>query len=209
MPKPKQARWEKQLRYDEENPTHDKIFDRVKGLKKPGKFEAMPVILQDDLPKGMYFPAESDQVAELLKTLSSADLAGLTHIWLRRAKASEFRSGRIPFAEYIRSEDLCVIAIFAWPDHMLTPLIAKPGDKIMNRYKSWSPQLTSHKGKWLIQWSHDVVTDFFLNDVLKGEINHHTEMQQKINTEMEGRQHGINPRLYARQRFFENTLTVS
>ena len=209
MPKPKQARWQKQLRYDEENPSHDKIFDRVNGLAKPRKGDRIPVILQDDVPKDLYFPADAVETEKFLETVPPQELAGLTHIWLRKPKASEFRSGRIPYAEYIRLEGLCVIALYPWPANMLTPLQAKPGDKIMNRYKRWAPELTSHKAKWLVKWRGDAVQDFFLNDLLKGELNHHTELQQKIDTEMEGRQHGIDPHLYARQRFFENTLTIN
>lgn len=202
MPKPKQARWQKQTRFDEENPSHDRIFDRVSGLKKPGPRATTPEFIEDNLPKDVFFPVTQDDIRGMFDALPAENLTGITHIWLRKAKSSEFRSGRIPLAEYVRTEDICLIALYPWPENMQTPLTGKPGDAILSRYKRWAPELMSHKAKWLIKWRPETVGDFYLNELLKGEINHHAEMQQKMLAGL------IRSGLYARQRYFENTLAL-
>lgn len=202
MPTPKQARWQRQLRYDEENPGHDKIFDRVRALSAPGARANLPLITEDEVPKDLFFPITAADIAEALKSFPAGDLEGITHISLRRPKSSEFRSGRIPFAEYVRTEEICLIALYPWPQNMLTPLTGKPGDAILNRYKRWAPELKSHKAKWLLAWRAESVTDFYLNELLRGEILHHAETERKI------RAGQIRSGVYARQRFFENSLTL-
>jgi hypothetical protein len=199
MPKQKQARWQKQVHYDGDNPGHDKVFDRVRSLSAPGARETLPIFLEDDLPKDLFFPIDKNDIAGTFQGDASQ---GITHIWLRRPKSSEFRSGRIPFAEYVRTEKICLIALYPWPRNMLIPLQGKPGDAILKRYKIWSPELISHKSKWQLKWSPDTVRPFYVDELLKAELIHHAEVEAKI---VSG---AIRSGVYARQRFFENTLAL-
>lgn len=208
MPQKKQARWQKVRPLDEDPVSDEKVFDRVRGLKKPGPRDSTPILLEDELPHDFYFPASLAEVSEAISTIAGSDSASITHVYLRRAKSSEFRSGRVPFAEYVRAEGICLIAVYPWPTHLQTPLTHKPGDAIMNRYKRWAPQLQSHKAKWSLKWHTDAVRNFFLDDVLKSIVLCHVEIQRASEKNQDLARRRNKAELFAQQRYFEDTVEV-
>lgn len=180
----------------------------MRGLKKPGSRDSKPIFLEDEVPRDFFFPASLDDIREAVATLAKADATTITHVYLRRAKSSEFRSGRIPFAEYVRADGICLIALYPWPKHLQTPLTHKPGDAIMNRYKRWAPRLQSHKGKWSLQWDAEPLKDFFLSEIFKSEILCHVAVVREIENLAGKLLRRNKAELFARQRFFEDTVEI-
>lgn len=187
--------------------TADKVFDRVLSLEMPHPNDTLPLFITDTVPKDLYFPIEEADIRDALDKANANDTAGLTHIWLRRPRASEFRSGRIPLAEYIALEEIALIAFYPWPNHMLMPLTKKPSDAILNRYKRWKPSLTSHKGKWQLQWHADLVRDFCLTELVKHMLAVHTDFRQK-HAARESTKRIELPVQYANQRYIEENLVI-
>jgi hypothetical protein len=186
----------------------DKVFDRVTALNPPHKSDALPILLEDEVPKDLFFPVEPAEVLEAIRKFPAADIAGLTHVWMRRPKSSEFRNGRIPLAEYVSVDAFRLIAIYPWPASMTIPLIKKPGDTVMNRYKKWAPELISHKGKWLLRWQHDQVREFFMHELLQHEVALHAANERKIKTDLSRADRVVLQNQYANQRYFEGNLTI-
>jgi hypothetical protein len=209
MSQSKQARWQKNTELNEvfSSRAHvesaDKIFDRVRGIQMPRKSDVTPLFMEDQPSKDAYFPASVTEITEVLGKIPKTDTAGITHIWLRRAKASEFRSGRIPFAEYVTRDDIHLIVLYPWPENMIFPLTKKPADAVLTRYKKWAPEPFSHKGKWNLKWNATTVQDFYLHELLVREIGHHVDFQQKNWSKQNGM-----PVQYATQRYFEETLII-
>ena len=209
----KQARWQKNPslvhhfggRAAGEGP--NRVFDITASLNPPRASDKLPIYLEDEPPKDMFFPVTLADIAETLAKLPREDTSGITHVWLRRPKASEFRNGRIPFAEYVYADGIFAVVFYPWPENMAIPLAKKPGDAILNRYKKWGPKLFSHKAKWRIEWNPEVVRDFYLSDLILQEIGRHMKFQRQNMAYAEAK--GLEaPQGYATQRFFEDTVTI-
>jgi len=210
MPKERQARWQKSqsrsgaISGRSHLATADKIFDRISGLEAPsGKI----TYTTDEIPHDVFFPLTEDEIAAALGEASASDASGITHVWLRRARASDFRSGRIPLAEYIAVDNIALLVFYPWPENLRMPLTKKPGDVIVNRYKRWSPKLTSHKGKWHFEWQTEQAKDFCLSELIRHEIQVHSDFIQK-HAAREARKGESLPVQFASQRYFEESLVI-
>lgn len=214
MAQKKQTRWEKNnlVGGAASGRTHlataDKVFDRVRTIDAPHPRDKLPIYFTDTVPKDMFFPIDEQDIRDTLDKLPKEDVKGITHIWLRKAKASDFRNGRIPLAEYIAIDGVNLIAFYPWPEHMRMPLTKKLPDIILNRYKRWSPTMSSHKGKWLLEWQAETLKDFCLTDLIRHEVAVHAEFMAK-HAARSSRQPMIQmPIQYANQRYIEENLEI-
>lgn len=207
--KERTARWQKNTAESGRShlATADKVFDRIRGLKVPRTSDKTPVFITEDIPKDVFFPVAENELSAAFQKLG-ADTQGVTHVLLRRAKSSEFRSGRIPFAEYIFAEGICLIAFYPWPRGMVLPLGKKPADNVLNRYKRWGVELTSHKGKWQLIWKSEQLADFYLEELLKHEVEVHTDFQKRILPRALARGRDVMELRYSNQRFFEESQVI-
>lgn len=207
MPKERQARWQKAGATSGRShlATADKIFDRIALLPPIHSGERLPIYLTDNIPKDLFFPLEETDISATLASLPADDCKGITHIWLRRPLSSEFRSGRIPLAEYIALGEAALIVIYPWPTALRMPLTKKPADKVLNRYRRFAPKLTSHKGKWHLEWLPEQAKDFCANELIRHEVATHAEFRAK-HAAKESRRGEELPIQYANQRFFEENL---
>ena len=209
-----QARWEKNKAIGgivsgrSHLATADKVFDRVRTIEAPHPKDQLPIYMTDNIPKDVFFPVDEQEIRDTLAKLPKDDVKGITHIWLRKAKASEFRNGRSPLAEYIAIDGVNLIAFYPWPEHLRMPLTKKLPDAILNRYRRWSPQMSSNKGKWLLEWQPDTAKDFCLSDLIRHEVAVHVEFTAK-HAARSSRQPMIElPIQYANQRYIEENLEI-
>jgi hypothetical protein len=213
MPREKLARWQKiqtaNLAQSGRShlPDADKVFDRAAALPVPHPNDRLPLLFTDAITKDVFFPAEEHEILAAIEASRVPEKNSLTHIHLRKPRASEFRSGRIPLAEYVALGDYAVLIFYPWPRTLLMPLKKKPADNILNRYRRFEPELVSHKGKWHLQWKEDKVADFFLNELLPAELLVHAEFQAKHATRMSQKRIEL-PVQYANQRFFEENTVI-
>lgn len=188
-------------------PTAEAVFDRALKLEMPEASEAWPRYITDAVPKDVFFPASAEEIDAVFRQLPGTDTDGISHIWLRRAKASEFRSGRIPLAEYIAWGDIAAIVFYPWPESLRLPLTKKPADKVLIRYKRWKPAPVSHKGKWHFSWSADTARDFCLTELVRHMVLVHSDFR-KDHLAREKRRGEEIPVQYANQRYFEENLVI-
>jgi hypothetical protein len=213
MPKERKARWQINESHSapvsgrSHLPTANAIFDRVVSLEMPEAGEPWPRYSTDTVPKDMFFPADEHEIDQALKALPAIDTDGISHIWLRRAKASEFRSGRIPLAEYIAWGDIALIVFYPWPESLRMPLIKKPADKVLIRYKRWKPVAKSHKAKWHFEWQAETAKDFCLNELVRHMALVHSDFRKEHSAREKRRGEEI-PVQYANQRYFEENTVI-
>lgn len=213
MAKEKKARW--QINASQSAPvggrshlaTAEAVFDRALSLEMPDVSEEWPRYVTDSIPKDVFFPADEAEIARAFKALPAVDTEGISHIWLRRAKASEFRSGRIPLAEYIAWGDIALIVFYPWPESLRLPLTRKPADKVLIRYKRWKPAAVSHKGKWHFSWEVEAAKDFCLNELVRHMVLVHSDFRKEHLAREKRRGEEI-PVQYANQRYFEENLVI-
>ena len=210
MPLANKNEWHKSRIYGSDpDEAPDKVFDRVNLLMPVKPSDVLPLIVEDVPSKDAFFPVEPAELTELILKAIKPEARELTHIWYRRPKPSEFRGGRVPFTEYIYANGICLIVFYPWPETLIFPLTKKPTDAILNRYRKWSPKVSSHKGKWQLQWNLDSVRDFYLNDLLKNLLGLHFDFQTKLAQMPDGRLRNGQLVQYANQRFFEQTQSYS
>lgn len=213
MPRERLARWQKvqTSNLDQSGRSHladsDKVFDRAAELQVPREGDRLPLVLCDNIPKDVFFPADEQAVVAAIEASRVPEKSSLTHIYLRKPKASDFRNGRIPLAEYVALDQYAVLIFYPWPRNLLMPLKKKPADNILNRYRRFEPSLVSHKGKWHLQWKEDKVADFFLNELLPAELLVHAEFQAK-HAARKNQKFIELPVQYANQRFFEENTVI-
>ena len=79
------------------HPKHaDNIFKKCHSLKRPADGDALPILMQDNPSRNFFFPIDVHEAAEALKALPTREYSGITHIWCRRLKQSEFNRGTQP-----------------------------------------------------------------------------------------------------------------
>jgi hypothetical protein len=100
------------------NRVTDGIFNRAHSIDPPGAHDALPIVLEDNPSKKMVFPAPSKKIVERIQSLPEQDVAGITHLWLRRAKPSEHEAGAIPFGEFICGSRVRMIVVYPWPSDL-------------------------------------------------------------------------------------------
>lgn len=212
MPREKQARWQKQQPLAVSGRSHlanaDKVFERAAGLTLPHAGDTLPIYLIDTIPKDLFFPFEEGQIADEFSKMPASDAEGISHIWLRRPRASEFRNGRIPLSEYIAWGNIALIALYPWPTTLRMPLTKKPTDQILNRYRRWAPRLTSHKGKWHLEWTAEHAAEFCIGELVRHMVSVHAEFRAK-HLAREAKRGEELPAAYAQQRFFEENLVIT
>ena len=214
MLNPKQTRWKKSRKFGDVfggrryPKIADKVFNRAHSLTKPNFTDTLPIFLKDNPSKDMYFPVNSQEVSSALSNLPEADTAGLTHVWLRRAKPGDFEKELIPFAEYICGSGVYLIVLYPWPRNMLLPLSKRPTAAKLKRYQRWAPELVYSKNLWHLKWQPEAVKDFYLSDLIPHEIAHHVDYQQRHWSKANTRQREEFAIQYANQRYFEGSEAV-
>lgn len=213
MPREKLARWQKDQTtgLNQSGRSHladaDRVFDRATALPAPHLQGPGPLLICDSLSKYVFFPAAEREVLAAVKASRVPETQSLTHVHLRKPRASEFRSGRVPLAEYIALDAYAVLVLYPWPKSLLMPLKKKPADSILRRYRRFEPELVSHKGKWHLKWKEGKVADFFLHELLPAELQVHAEFQTQYAARVAQKGAG-EPVQYANQRFLEESTVI-
>jgi hypothetical protein len=91
----------------------DNIFNRLHSIQRPSLHDILPIVREDNPSRDFVFPASSDMILARLSQLPSDDVAGITHLWLRRWDTSV--TDQSPFGEFICGSGVRMIVIYAWP----------------------------------------------------------------------------------------------
>ncbi len=154
----------------------DNIFMRMHNLKKPSKFDELPILIEDNPSRDFFFPISAEEAKDAMKALPEQDYKGITHIWLRRIKKSDYEKGDLPFAEFICGSGVRLIVLYPFPKDM-NMIIGKkkPSARFSKELKKWDADIERVKGIWVAKWNIDSLRSWYINTLLYHEVGHHVD----------------------------------
>lgn len=154
----------------------DNIFMRAHSLKKPSKFDELPILIEDNPSRDFFFPISADEAKRALEALPEGDYSGITHIWLRRLKKSEYMTGEMPLAEFVCGSGVRLIILYPVPKNLKIMLgKKKPSQKFINDLTKAGAEVFLQEGVWAAKWGKEQLKMWYINKVLYHEIGHHID----------------------------------
>ncbi|HEX9001507.1 MAG TPA: hypothetical protein VGB07_16490 [Blastocatellia bacterium] len=158
----------------------DNIFNRAHSLLAPSPEDELPILIEENPSKGFFFPVSGADVIAHLRTFLSEDIIGITHVWLRRVKKSEYDAGEVPFAQFICGSGVRVVILYPWPKDLILCFGAKkPSAKRLREYARWTTDLFYLNDHWHLRWTQDALRCFYLDYLLAHEIGHHIDQYSR------------------------------
>ncbi|MBI4853551.1 MAG: hypothetical protein HY819_17295 [Acidobacteria bacterium] len=154
----------------------DNIFHRCHNLKAPTIGQETPVIIEENPSRDFFFPLKAEEALEILKTLPQEHIEGITHLWFRKIKKTDYLFEKVNFAEYICGRGVRVIILYPWPKTLaLSFANKKPSAKLLKEYSTWTTDLRLENQEWKLYWTADSLKRFYAESLLLHEIGHHLE----------------------------------
>lgn len=154
----------------------DNIFARVHSLQKPAPGTPLPVFVCDNPSRDFFFPITEQEVRRELAHLPRRDWKGITHIWFRRFKKSEYEDHELPLAQFCCGSGVRLIVLYPWPvsmewDHGG----AKPSQARRKMLELYGASLQHRDDRWVSHWSMAGLKNFYMEHLLFHEIGHHVD----------------------------------
>lgn len=154
----------------------DNIFARAHSLEQPGPNQGLPVLIEDNPSRDFFFPLSGDEVVEALKSLPKRDYEGITHIWLRRLKKTDFINHAQPLASFSCGSRVRLITLYPWPNSMtLSYGQKKPSNHIINEVSRFGGEIKRRGREWVSEWTLRSLRQFYLQGILFHEVGHHID----------------------------------
>ena len=154
----------------------DNIFKREHNLKKPEKNELLPILIEENPSKNFFFPLSADEALEALKALPKRDYEGITHIWLKRIKLSDYRNKSLPLAQFIYGRGVRVIVLYPWTKDLIQNFgQKKPSQRAINEYMKYGAIFCKVGKNWVCKWQLKQLRKFYINVLIYHEVGHHID----------------------------------
>ena len=158
----------------------DNIFARAHSLRKPSSDEDLPIYVTDNPSRDFYFPIGESEVRKELVKLSDYEWEGVTHIWFRRFKKTEYEANELPLAEFCCGSGVRLITIYPWPiDLKLDHGSKKPSSRWLNVIERYDAKLSFQNDSWVSLWDETRLKDYYVEQLLYHEIGHHLDWYQR------------------------------
>ena len=177
----KQTAWKKSRKFGdkyggrERLKLDDNIFKRYHSLKKPSPADSLPILIEDNPSRDFFFPISAQEALEALKALPKEDYEGITHIWCRRAKKSEYINGELPWASFICGSGVRLITLYPWPKHMTVSWAKKPANRFFNDFRRFDIEIVKNKNKWIAKPTLLQLRKLYVEYLLYHEIGRHND----------------------------------
>lgn len=154
----------------------DNIFFRLHSIERPSEKDQLPILMEDNPSRDFFFPLSLEEVEEALKELPNRDYEGITHIWLRRLKGSDFHAGNKPHAEFICGSGVRMIVLYPWPKDMVLSYGRKrPSNAVINEAEKFGAVFKKTNKGWHSHWGISSIRKYTINAVLYHEVGHHID----------------------------------
>jgi hypothetical protein len=153
----------------------DNIFRRCHSLKAPAKGVELPILIQDNPSRNFFFPISAHEACAVLRALPERDTSGITHIWCRRLKKSEFGQQGQPMAEFICGSGVRVIILYPWRRDMTLSWTRKPQNRLLNEMSRFGFKIMRRRGEWVVQPTLPQLRLFYIEHLLYHEVGHHVD----------------------------------
>jgi hypothetical protein len=145
----------------------DNIFKRLHSLTRPGPQDELPFLIDENPSRDFYFPLSAAEALEVLNGVSSSQLAGITHIWMRRDKRSSRHSPNLPLAEFICGSGVRVIVIYPWRCDLLLPLgDSKPTQKMLRPLEALNAEVFESNRQWFARFTEPTIRQYCIQHLL-------------------------------------------
>ncbi len=154
----------------------DKIFARAHSIPRLPRHTELPVFVRDNPSRDYFFPITESDVRRELAHLPKRDWAGVTHIWFRRFRASDYEAGEIPLAEFCCGSGVRVVVLYPWPKSLRwNHGPKKPAEKLLKILEHYEARLTFSEGEWVSEWKEHMLKNMYVEYLLFHEIGHHVD----------------------------------
>lgn len=153
----------------------DNIFSRCHSLERPSPHDQLPLLIEDNPSRDFYFPYDGQQALAVLKSLPKRDYTGITHVWLRRVRKSDFIDGKYPYANFISGRGVELVTLYAWPtNNTIIHGSRRPSNKVVNEIERAGGVIKKQSREWTSQWTEDAAKRFFIDSIFH-EVGHHID----------------------------------
>jgi len=154
----------------------DNIFKRAHSIKRPNPTDALPILIEDNPSRDFFFPLKGQEILEALDALPNRDIAGITHVWLRRLKKSDYLNNSHPFAWFSCGSGVRLITLFPWPNDLTIRYGKKrPHNRIINEVERYGAVISKVGSDWVSKWTIPAVKKFYIQGILYHEVAHHID----------------------------------
>ncbi len=154
----------------------DNIFARAHSLERPSPDAELPILLEDNPSRDFFFPMSGQEVVEALQSLPKRDYNGITHIWLRRLKKSDFINHAQPLAWFSCGSGVRLITLYPWPTSMeLSYGPRRPSNRVFNEVTRYGGDIRKRGRDWISKWTLPALRRFYLQGILFHEVGHHID----------------------------------
>ncbi len=154
----------------------DGVFGRVHSLQPPIQGQKLPIVRLDNPSKDFFFPLGPEEVLEELGRLPRQHVEGVTHIWFRRFKKSEYERHEMPLACFQCGSGVRAIILYPWPKDLKLFLgTRKPTPRQIKMYAPYSTELVHGSKGWYLEFALEPLKALFTEFLLFHEIGHHVD----------------------------------
>jgi hypothetical protein len=154
----------------------DNIFARAHSLQRPSGDMELPIFITDNPSRDYFFPIGEDEVRRELAHLPSKDWRGITHIWFRRFKKTDYEANELPLAEFSCGSGVRLITLYPWPRSLEWGHgDKKPPAALRRVLERYGAELAIRDGEWISRWEEPALKNFYVEHLLFHEIGHHVD----------------------------------
>ncbi len=153
----------------------DSIFNRCHDLEAPEVGRDLPILLQDNPSRDFYFPISALEAKTALEELPNYDVSGITHIWCRRLRKTEFNSRSQPLAQFVCGSGVRAIVLYPWSRDQTRTFSQVSDQSLLNEMRRLGFVVTKSKGVWSVSATEEQLRLFYINHLLFHEVGHHVD----------------------------------
>ena len=166
----------------------DNIHARFHSLTAPSPGTELPIVLRENPSRALFFPLNPSEVVAALQAIPDGAAESLTHVWFRRIRAADVRSGDLPLAKFICGSGVRVIVLYPWRRDLRRYVGKKsPKGPFANSLRKYAGSPILDSQGWYYQFTHDGLRRYYLEQLLLHELGHHVDWYRRHWSKANGR----------------------
>lgn len=154
----------------------DNIFARAHSLQRPAPGTVQPIFISDNPSRDFFFPISEQEIRRELSHLPRKDWKGITHIWFRRFKKTDYEEGELPLAQFCCGSGVRLIVLYPWPVTMeWWHGTRMPGLKQQRTLEQYGARLHHRVDGWVSSWTLTGLKNFYIEHLFYHEVGHHVD----------------------------------
>lgn len=166
----------------------DNIFARAHSLQRPSPDDDLPILIEENPSRDFFFPLSGPEVVNALTSLPRRDHEGITHIWMRRLRKSDYLANSAPYATFSCGSGVRLITMYPFPSDLTFSFgTNRPSNAGLNDARRFGAQVKKAGKEWVAFWTQPALRRFYLH-ILYHEVGHHVDWYHRHWSAANGRQ---------------------